>query len=259
MDFPYNPKEDCLLTPVDDETRAWLCLQWLVTTHASECEPDADHQRLEDLLNLATHLLENTAYEWRYRKPQWTVNDPKVARLWDAMKLANLHEAGEPPVITYDLALQLHETLFAGDDDAGKLRKVNVGAAGTDVVYAPHWSVSRMLKKLMDTDRYAGIQQLDPKTIMEANVRFYSAFLKIHPFRNGNGRVARLLFSAALKEYFPILFAPKAHGKDREAFLSALMDSQRVWQDGGQFHTLFWLFSQSASRTAAEVNWLNAA
>jgi fido (protein-threonine AMPylation protein) len=257
LTLPFETREDCLLTPVDDETRKWLCVQWLVTTYASECEPSADHQRLEDLINLATCLVENTTYK-AFRKPQWTVHDPRVTRLWEAMQVVKLNEAGDPPTITYDLVMQLHQTLFPGDEDAGKLRTVNVGAWGTDVVYAPHWSVGRMLRTLMDTDRYAGIQQLDPKSIMQANVRFYSAFLKIHPFCDGNGRMARLLFAVAMKQHFPILFAPKAHGKEREGFLSALADSQRVWQEGGRFHTLYWLFLEAASRMAAEVNWINA-
>jgi hypothetical protein len=90
-------------------------VQWLVTTYASECEPSADHQRLEDLLNLATHLVENTTYK-AFRKPQWTVHDPRVTRLFEAMKVVNLHEAGDPPAITYDLVMQLKMQPVEGDN-----------------------------------------------------------------------------------------------------------------------------------------------
>jgi hypothetical protein len=250
MDYatPNTHSLDCLLTPVDDDTRQWLCICWLVTTYLSECEPKATETQHDALLDEATRLVECKKV---YCSQQLT-------NLWEAMKLVKMHTADAGPPITKDLVLQLHAAVVqsTGDDVPGALRTTNVRRA--DAIFPPHTRVDALLTRLLARNRYEGVRVLDPKGLLEANVRFVSTFLKVRPFKTGNGRVARLLFAAAMKEHFPLLFAPSAWGAmDNETFHAAVADSQRVCFEGGMFFSLYHVFASAALRTASEVAWMN--
>jgi Fic family protein len=105
---------------------------------------------------------------------------------------------------------QIHEAVMAGIlEDAGKYRTKNVriiGAAKTP----PDWSkVTRLMDELI---KKIAQNRMHP---VEAAAFLHHGFVKIHPFIDGNGRVARLLTSLYLiaKGYPPIVLKKEERGK----------------------------------------------
>lgn len=87
-----------------------------------------------------------------------------------------------------------------GNGDIGRYRSLDIKAAGSGYVYPPHLKVPEQM-----ADFVAWINepsQLHPvEFATEAHVRFVT----IHPFRDGNGRVGRLLLNLILLRHgYPI-------------------------------------------------------
>lgn len=84
-------------------------------------------------------------------------------------------------------------------DDAGKTRVVEIGPTGMAVVYCPCRMVENRLRILVEfvQSRMARGGSLEYRIRLGALL--ISEFLFIHPFRNGNGRTARVLLNAMLR------------------------------------------------------------
>jgi Fic family protein len=87
-----------------------------------------------------------------------------------------------------------------GNGDSGRYRSLDVKAAGTDYVYPSHLKVPELMSEFV-----AWLNQepyLNPVLLAsEAHLRFVT----IHPFRDGNGRVGRLLMNLLLlRKGYPI-------------------------------------------------------
>lgn len=84
-------------------------------------------------------------------------------------------------------------------DDAGKLRTVDVGSGL--VRFVPFAKVPERLETLLAVLA----SRLEESSTFEKRLKlscfFMREFLNIHPFRNGNGRVARILFSKLVREF----------------------------------------------------------
>lgn len=113
---------------------------------------------------------------------------------------------------------QIHEVVTAGIlEDAGKYRTHNVritGAAKTP----PDWS---KVVKLMDgLIEKVAISKIHP---VETAAFLHHRFAEIHPFTDGNGRVARLLSNLYLiaKGYPPVVIRTEDRGKYYRCLRSA--------------------------------------
>jgi len=113
--------------------------------------------------------------------------------------------------LSAELALEVHRTL--GSDGlipgAGSVRRgpaTSVG--GVLVTFVPHTRVLPMLRVLT---KWAEGATRDPGAPLTARLAaasvFYSEFLLIHPFADGNGRAARLLLAYALRGVLPVPLA----------------------------------------------------
>lgn len=82
--------------------------------------------------------------------------------------------------------------------------------------------VTKMVEKLLSdwNNQYDVHLNSDAKTKINALVEFHFDFLKIHPFLDGNGRVARYILNQQATEFFDIDY--KVILKDNETYFAAL-------------------------------------
>jgi len=102
-----------------------------------------------------------------------------------------------------------------GNGDSGRYRTLDVKAAGTDYVYPSHLKVQEMMEAFV---AWLGLPpDLHPVDLAtEAHLRFVT----IHPFRDGNGRVGRLLLNLLLVRHgYPIAVL---HVAQRAEYIGAL-------------------------------------
>lgn len=118
--------------------------------------------------------------------------------------------------------LKLHKILLGGIDDeiAGKLRDFGVAIDGT--LFKPpsfqelNYELKEFLKWYNKAKRKINVFELAGLVHLK--------FVTIHPFGDGNGRIARLLQNFVLKNYkYPMLDIPY---KDREKYYDSLEDCQ---------------------------------
>jgi len=104
--------------------------------------------------------------------------------------------------------LKLHELFFQqiDPDNAGKYRQQNVIITGTDFLPPDHKEVPEAMKKHVERIN----RKPDDKHILERASDLHGEFESIHPFKDCNGRIGRLLLSIlALKEgYCPVIIPP---------------------------------------------------
>lgn len=128
-----------------------------------------------------------------------------------------LQERGD---LNMEFILKIHSILLKGiDENAGKIRKENVGIYGT-FFKPPHYKeLNYELKAFFEWYKQAKI--LHP---FELACLVHLKFVTIHPFTDGNGRISRLLMNFILKKYgYPMLDIPY---EDREDYYEELESCQ---------------------------------
>ncbi len=96
---------------------------------------------------------------------------------------------------------EIHALVMKGQDagDRGRYRNLDVKAAGTEYVYPSHLRLPELMELFVAWLETAETHPVDLAT--EAHLRFVT----IHPFRDGNGRVGRLLMNLLLLRHgYPI-------------------------------------------------------
>ncbi|MDC7247858.1 MAG: Fic family protein [Sphaerochaetaceae bacterium] len=104
--------------------------------------------------------------------------------------------------LTEDVLRELHRLLLKGIDDleAGTYRRHNVRIVGARIIPPQAIKVKALMSELF-TWYYANLHTL-PIPVLAA--QFHYKFVCIHPFIDGNGRVARLLMNLILMKHgFP--------------------------------------------------------
>ncbi len=132
--------------------------------------------------------------------------------------LAMLHEKKD---LTLSLLLNWHTALFeeTKPDIAGRLREWNVRVGN---YHCPDW---QDVKKLME--RFFDIYQESRKEDhpVELAARTHYRFFEIHPFGDGNGRIARLITNVILYRYgYPFIIIAY---KDRKSYYKALRKANK--------------------------------
>ncbi len=91
--------------------------------------------------------------------------------------------------------LELHRIIFSGIlESAGGFRKSQVFIEGSDYMPPPAFEVPALVKELLDWLR-KNPEELRPVEVAAVS---HHRFVSIHPFDDGNGRVARLLMNLLL-------------------------------------------------------------
>lgn len=234
----------------DEGCRLWLCVNYLQGVWLSESVDDALLGDTEDVVSL---VVEGGA-DRPERVPERTWI--KLLNLWATMRMLKLDSFVQSPVrIDVDFVLAVHASVMGGGLMAspGEFRTQDVKAAHTSVTYAPHSSVKGKTRALMDFVRENLDGEVDISRAFSLAIGFFSEFLKIHPFSNGNGRVARILVNVILAPFVIVPFTLRAATPDSNArYLRALQESQ--WFDNHQ--PLVDLFVQSSALASDKAVWL---
>jgi hypothetical protein len=120
--------------------------------------------------------------------------------------------------------LNLHAMVLYESKDGGILRKEGelVMIAGKKVMLSMPDEIEALLEKLL---KWAldNNKKMHPLVLA---VTFHSIFVRIHPFRDGNGRLARLLMNFILMQHgYPVIVVPV---RRRELYMSAVS----AWSNG---------------------------
>lgn len=106
---------------------------------------------------------------------------------------------------------------------AGEYRQVNISKGG--FAFAMSAQISRLMEELETTvlAAYTPCNFTEPEKVIEALAIVHCELVLIHPFREGNGRLARLLATLmALQAGLPLLDFSGIRGKRREAYFAAV-------------------------------------
>ena len=151
-----------------------------------------------------------------------------------------LYELNREEPITEAMICNIHRLFYQQIDveKAGEYRKVPVFISGSKFAVAPVAEISKRMKQLVQW--YNNNENKLHPVVLAAE--FHKRFVFIHPFVDGNGRVARLLMNLSLMrndyniaiipavtraEYIEVL--EKAHNDD-EVFVSFIVDRVMMTQ-----------------------------
>lgn len=117
----------------------------------------------------------------------------------------------------------IHNIVLRGisQHEAGLYRTLDVQAAGTEHVYPSHLKIQELI-----SDYIGWLNSPDAKTLhpVEYAAEAHYRFVSIHPFRDGNGRVGRLLMNLILlKREYPIAVITNARRKE---YIDSLIHAQ---------------------------------
>lgn len=163
-------------------------------------------------------------------------------RTKDQIKIRNLRNAVDdlypnifftdlpPNNFTIELALSLNRKI--GEDlfkSAGKYRLKDAMASKENFFYLEPDKIDSEMKKLFDNVCnlffFFRINN-DTENLIKLGSQFLVHFLMIHPFENGNGRVARLLLSYLLSSITVVPLSIFSRVNGREVYLDCLRDER---------------------------------
>jgi Fic family protein len=160
-----------------------------------------------------------------------------------------IHAPAADLEITPDLFRRLHALIQEGSGDAGEWKKVpndivELREGRPPVVRfrpVPVAETPAAMDELCVSYRYTVEQSLTPPLV--ATAALVLDFLCIHPFRDGNGRVSRLLILLALDrhgyEVGRYVSLERLIEESRADYYDALLQSSLGWHEGS--HDLPWL------------------
>ncbi|MCC3498886.1 MAG: Fic family protein [Microcoleus sp. PH2017_15_JOR_U_A] len=142
---------------------------------------------------------------------------------------------------------QIHNLILRkiNPEEAGRYRTLDVMAAGTNYRYPPHYLLSQLMGDFASWLNSEVALSLHP--VEYASIAHYR-FVSIHPFRDGNGRTARLLMNLLLiRAGYPIVVIDN---QIRNDYINALAYGQQNQDDLSQ---LFGLIFDATISSLVEV------
>lgn len=162
-------------------------------------------------------------------------------------------------IFTVDLVRELHRASMRGDtkyqDLPGELRTRVVWIGGTgDIAYStynptPPEEVAACLEQSMNYMRCDGMHVMTQGMITRMAVA-HAHFEAVHPFRDGNGRVGRLLMPLmmAAEGYVPLYLSPYI-AEQKNAYYAALKMAQQKLE----WHHLVGFLADAVTCTVSEL------
>ena len=130
---------------------------------------------------------------------------------------------------------QIHNLILRkiNPEEAGSYRTLDVMAVGTNYRYPPHYLLSQLMGDFVSWLNSESALSLHP--VEYASIAHYR-FVSIHPFRDGNGRTARLLMNLLLiRSGYPIVVI---NNQVRNNYINALAYGQQNQDDLSQLYDL---------------------
>lgn len=208
-------------TQLDDDSRAILRATYLHEVWLGESDPAL-------IGKLNTSEITTALFEGKSKTSPDQLEDtvrrsatgdfPDSSVKWVACKMFNIYASmmrllGSHDPLTTTLIKEVH-ALIGKDliDGAGEYRNVDVAPSGSITPYLARGKVARRMEDLVTAFQSEWVKSGDDlvKKIVAASV-FFSEFLLTHPFRNGNGRVARLLLNYILRKEVIVPFTLCGH------------------------------------------------
>ena len=141
----------------------------------------------------------------------------------EALTFVRLLADGAEPIGERQIR-EIHALVMKGQgEEIGGYRSLDVRAAGTEFVYPSHLRVPELMAEFV-----AWLREADDPVARATEA--HRRFVTIHPFRDGNGRVGRLLMNLLLmRAGYPIAVL---RVEDRAAYMDALVMAQSGGGDG---------------------------
>ena len=152
--------------------------------------------------------------------------------------------------LTEELIKETHRILVTGvpivehggsvvqpDEYGGVYRTIVVGAGNTNFV-VPRFVPSKM-KEMCDNLKQELAAAHESKTIDPFSVasKYSMEFVQIHPFRDGNGRMCRLILNSILCRYAGVIIPIGEQGTDREDYIKIKQQASEEMGDHGKYAT----------------------
>lgn len=234
----------------EDKCKSVLFANYIREVWVAESPPDktliTKTNEIVDLLvegSLKPDFLND--YQWK-----------KLQNIYSALDL--IFSNNEIYVLTVEMIKEIHNMIGNGImQNHGQFRNKNVIALNSTVNYVHHNYIEERLSilllvlnnKLSSIPVYDTIQERI-KFMLKLASFFFSEFLFIHPFNNGNGRVARILFNMILKQ--DISFPFTLFLFNREEYIQILEKRNNCIPPSDL--TYFALLA--CNRTSSLINWL---
>lgn len=151
------------------------------------------------------------------------IDEMEAATLAEATDWAIRHVTAEQRFTASDLCDWHKQWLGAVYEWAGEYRQVNISKGGFP--FAMSEQVPRLMREFEKNvlARYTPCAFDEADKVLEALAITHCELVLIHPFREGNGRVSRLLSTLmALQAGLPLLNFGGIKGKQREAYFAAV-------------------------------------
>ncbi|KAF7900218.1 uncharacterized protein EAF01_007520 [Botrytis porri] len=153
--------------------------------------------------------------------------------------------------ITEGLIKETHRILTTGlsgtnsghfdyQDFGGKYRKAGESAFGGSHEFAKPSEIPKAMNSLVqnlanDIETIETTRNIDPFMLAAS---YCDRFVNIHPFRDGNGRMCRMILNAILVKYSGIVVALGGKDQDRDEYLLIAQESAKVGGHAGQLAKL---------------------
>ena len=151
------------------------------------------------------------------------MDEMEATKLADATDWVIRHVAADQRITAADICQWHKQWLGEMYPWAGEYRRVNISKGS--FVFAMAAQVPRLMQEF-ERDvlkRYTPCNFDDPENVLEALAITHCELVLIHPFREGNGRLSRLLSQLmALQAGLPLLNFSVIKGKQRETYFAAV-------------------------------------
>jgi len=151
------------------------------------------------------------------------MDELEATKLKDATDWAIRHVTADQRFTAADICLWHKQWLGEVYPWAGEYRQVNISKGG--FVFAMATQVPRLMLELerKDLARFTPCTFDKPEDVLDALAITHCELVLIHPFREGNGRLSRLLSQLmALQAGLPLLNFSVIKGKQRETYFAAV-------------------------------------
>ena len=151
------------------------------------------------------------------------MDEIEAAKLAEATDWAIRHVVADQRFTAADICLWHRQWLGEAYPWAGEYRQVNISKG--NFLFAMAAQVPRLMQEF-ERDvlkRYTPCAFDNPEDVLEALAVTHCELVLIHPFRDGNGRLSRLLSTLmALQSGLPLLNFSGVKGRQREAYFASV-------------------------------------